>query len=394
MLTITYKQKSMQSNSLPLVITNDHHQFLTSDHQASTVNPKVFHSFLYIGDKEATFQYFTTHFKAGVHVDNFDQAIERIFKLSFEPGNLPDVIFIDTPMNKSKMSSFSFVLKSNKRLAKIPVIYNERHLDTDQIYELISQDIIDEATNINSWDRSFLGKLKYLSTLKKHQYKSFMRIPAKSVQKGWKSYINAACKRIFDIAVSGVLILLLLPVFAAIAIAIKLCSRGPVFYNALRAGRGFKVFKFFKFRTMEVGADNKTDQLAHLNQYQGSNGRPNFLKICNDPRVTKVGQFLRNTSLDELPQLFNVFIGDMSLVGNRPLPIYEASTLTYDEAVERFMAPAGITGLWQVEKRSNEQMSANERIALDIEYARKHNFMLDMFILAKTPMAMIQKANV
>lgn len=138
----------------------------------------------------------------------------------------------------------------------------------------------------------------------------------------------------------------------------------------------------------------KTEQLAHLNQYKDGSGQCSFLKICNDPRVTKVGQFLRNTSLDELPQLFNVLIGDMSLVGNRPLPIYEASTLTHDEAVERFMAPAGITGLWQVEKRSKEEMSANERISLDIEYARKHNFLMDMFILAKTPMAMFQKANV
>jgi lipopolysaccharide/colanic/teichoic acid biosynthesis glycosyltransferase len=384
----------MQTNSLPLLLPNDHHHFLVPNRHEVIITGKSFQSFFYLGDKEATFQYFTAYFKTGVHVESFDQAIQRIFKLSVEPGSLPDVILIDTPLIKSKMNSLSFVLKSDKRLAKIPVIYNERHLDSEMIYELISKDIIDEATNINSWDRSFLGKLNYLKMLKKHQYVSLVKTSKKSTPLNWKKHFNGACKRIFDIVISSVLILLCLPVFAAIAVAIKIDSNGPVFYNSLRAGRGFRVFRFFKFRTMEVGADDKREQLAHLNQYCSQNGQPNFLKICNDPRVTKIGHFLRNTSLDELPQLFNVFLGDMSLVGNRPLPINEAATLTYNEAAERFMAPAGITGLWQVEKRSNEQMSASERIALDIEYARKHNFMMDMFILAKTPMAMFQKANV
>lgn len=385
----------MPTNSLPLIIANNHPNLLAVDERLLEIQqPQLFGSFLYIGDKNATVRYFANYFKTGVHVSGFDEAINKIFKLSADPLHLPEVILIDTPLVKSKMGALSFVLKSNKALSKIPVIYNERHLDVGVIYELISQDLIDEATNINTWDRSFLGKLKYLSMLKQHQHKSILRTSAFHNQKGWKKSFNTFCKRTFDILVSSLLIIALIPVFAAIALAVKIDSRGPVFYNSLRAGRGFKVFKFFKFRTMEVGADKKTEQLAHLNQYKDANGQCTFLKICNDPRVTKVGQFLRNTSLDELPQLFNVLIGDMSLVGNRPLPIYEASTLTHDEAVERFMAPAGITGLWQVEKRSNETMSADERISLDIEYARRHNFIMDMFILAKTPMAMFQKANV
>lgn len=384
----------MPTNSLPYIISQDHQHLLELNQQSHVDSPQLFRSFLYIGDKNATFQYFRTYFKSGVHVESFDEAINRIFKMSSDANSLPDVILIDTPLIKSKLGALSFVLKSNKMIGKIPVIYNERHLNVELIYELISQDLIDESANINSWDRSFLGKLKYLSMLKVHQHKSLQKTSANHLQKGWLKSFNTISKRIFDIAVSLLLLTLLLPLFAVIAAAIKIDSRGPVFYNSLRAGRGFKVFKFFKFRTMEVGADKKTEQLSHLNQYKDTTGQCSFLKICNDPRVTKVGQFLRNTSLDELPQLFNVLIGDMSLVGNRPLPIYEASTLTHDAAVERFMAPAGITGLWQVEKRSNDQMSAEERIALDIEYARKHSFMYDMFILAKTPMAMIQKTNV
>src|SRR5437764_11787437 len=148
--------------------------------------------------------------------------------------------------------------------------------------------------------------------------------------------------------ISSVLLILLAPVFLLIALAIKIESRGPVFYNSKRAGKGYKIFRFHKFRTMEVNADKKIEMLHHLNQYEAEANGAKFFKISNDPRITKVGKFLRNTSLDELPQLINVLKGDMSLVGNRPLPLYEAATLTTNEFVERFMAPAGITGLWQI----------------------------------------------
>jgi lipopolysaccharide/colanic/teichoic acid biosynthesis glycosyltransferase len=118
-----------------------------------------------------------------------------------------------------------------------------------------------------------------------------------------------------------------------------------------------------------------------------------FFKIDNDPRITRVGTFLRKTSLDELPQLINVLLGDMSLVGNRPLPLYEAATLTTDDWAARFMAPAGITGLWQIKKRGQKDMSVEERINLDIVYAKRNNFMYDLWIIANTPYALIQKSN-
>ena len=179
--------------------------------------------------------------------------------------------------------------------------------------------------------------------------------------------------------------------FSLIAIAIRLETRGPIFYNSKRAGRGFRVFKFYKFRTMEVNADAKIAALSHLNQY-GEGAK--FFKISNDPRITRVGRFLRNTSLDELPQLMNVLKGDMSLVGNRPLPLYEASALTTNEFVERFMAPAGITGLWQIKKRGKSDMSTEERIGLDILYAKNSNLLYDLWIMALTPKALLQKTDV
>jgi lipopolysaccharide/colanic/teichoic acid biosynthesis glycosyltransferase len=183
------------------------------------------------------------------------------------------------------------------------------------------------------------------------------------------------------------------PLLVIIGMLIKLTSRGPVLYKSKRAGEGFKVFNFYKFRTMVAGAEEMLDTLHNKNMYNSSKGNPCFFKVSNDPRITKIGQFLRNTSLDELPQLFNVLKGDMSLVGNRPLPLYEAAALTTREWAERFMAPAGITGLWQISKRGKPKMSAEERISLDIAYARSGSTRRDLKILLATPSALIQKQS-
>ena len=134
------------------------------------------------------------------------------------------------------------------------------------------------------------------------------------------------------------------------------------------------------------------DEFAKMKAEDISNA---FVKIENDPRVTRVGRFIRKYSIDELPQLFNILRGDMSVVGNRPLPLYEAEKLTVDNNIDRFMAPAGLTGLWQVEERSRKgKMSADERKQLDIIYGQKYSFALDMKIILKTFTAFIQKDNV
>jgi lipopolysaccharide/colanic/teichoic acid biosynthesis glycosyltransferase len=201
-------------------------------------------------------------------------------------------------------------------------------------------------------------------------------------------------KRVFDIIISALLMVVFSPIFLLVIIALKIESRGPVFYVSKRAGRGYNIFKFYKFRTMITGSNDKISDLAHLNLYNPlkENG-PVFIKIDNDPRITRLGAFLRKCSLDELPQLWNVFRGDMSLVGNRPLPLYEAATLTTDEWAKRFMAPAGITGLWQINKKRKFKMTAEERISLDINYADKSNFLFDLWIMANTPSAVIQRTN-
>lgn len=203
-------------------------------------------------------------------------------------------------------------------------------------------------------------------------------------------------KRIFDIIFSGVLLILLSPFLLLITILIKLESRGPIFYISQRAGAGYKIFDFYKFRTMRSDADRMRDQLKMLNTYYSKDAdasegsSPVFFKIKDDPRVTRVGKILRKTSLDELPQLFNVLKGDMSVVGNRPLPLDEGASLTTDRWADRFLAPSGLTGLWQVSK-NKDNMTFSERIDLDLQYVEESSFSLDMQILLKTLPAMLQR---
>ena len=203
-------------------------------------------------------------------------------------------------------------------------------------------------------------------------------------------------KRMFDIFFASCVLLAISPILLLVALLVKLESKGPIFYYSKRAGNGYQVFDFIKFRSMCVGAESKLVQLAHLNQYSNNTTKQgaSFVKLKNDPRVTKIGKFIRKTSIDELPQLINVLKGDMSIVGNRPLPLYEAEQITKDEWVTRFMAPAGLTGLWQVTKRGKDDMSVDERIALDINYANNYSMLMDLKIILKTLPAMIQKEQV
>lgn len=241
-------------------------------------------------------------------------------------------------------------------------------------------------------------------------------------------------KRLFDVVFSLITLLLLTPLLLTVMAAIKLESKGPCFYSSKRVGTGYKIFDFYKFRSMSTDADKRLSSILSKNQYAkptkiksntctecqslGSMCSPalyiddekicenfykrnlvteqngTFIKIKDDPRVTNVGKFIRNTSIDELPQLFNVLKGDMSIVGNRPLPLYEAEQLTTDEWSERFLAPAGITGLWQVEKRGGGEMSEEERKELDNTYAKNHSLIYDIKLIFRTVPALFQSENV
>ena len=266
-------------------------------------------------------------------------------------------------------------------------------------------------------------------------------------------------KRMFDIVFSALAIVILSPIFIITAIAIRLESPGPILFKSKRVGTNYTIFDFLKFRSMYIDAEERLKELSKdYNQYAAASSDDNhkeeednktitaplgekaeqdmidmgmesmmmisdeevmlvgddfvmaesdfnkqkqedidnaFVKIENDPRITKVGRFIRKYSIDELPQLFNILKGDMSIVGNRPLPLYEAEKLTADSSIDRFMAPAGLTGLWQVEERGKGgNMSAEERKQLDITYGQTYSFMLDMKIIFRTLTAFVQKENV
>lgn len=201
-------------------------------------------------------------------------------------------------------------------------------------------------------------------------------------------------KRMMDVAGSVAAIIVCLPVFLAIAIAIKLTSRGPVLYRQVRLGQYGKRFTFLKFRSMHFENDPSIHE-QYVKQFIGGgvgseqdcDGSPKPYKLIADPRVTRVGRFLRKTSLDELPQFFNVLTGDMSLVGPRPPVIYEYECYDLWHKQRLLTVKPGITGLWQVAGRS--RVTFDEMVRLDIRYARSWSLWLDIKLLVRTPYAVL-----
>jgi lipopolysaccharide/colanic/teichoic acid biosynthesis glycosyltransferase len=204
-----------------------------------------------------------------------------------------------------------------------------------------------------------------------------MRIAENELSPLWKNSLLMGGKRAFDLVVSGSLLLLLSLFFLILAAAVKLTSRGPVFYRWRVVGKGGRPFTGFKFRSMCSNADQVKERLEHLNEMRG----PVF-KLTNDPRVTKLGAWMRRYSLDELPQLYSVLKGDMSLVGPRPPLVTEYVRFSQFQKQKLAVKP-GMTCLWQVNGR-NQVRDFDEWVKLDLEYIRRWSFKLDMWILFKT----------
>lgn len=333
------------------------------------------------------------------------------------------------PVNGPNTAGLQMQLRASNQLTNVPMAVVVDKINSTVRKEALEAGIA-ELFDTKTTDDEFALRADYLIAnppIAPGKEKKLPAIPAYSMP--WN-------KRAFDIFFSSLALLLLSPLFLIIALAVRIESKGPVFYYSLRVGTGYNIFRFYKFRSMYTNADARLKDLKHLNQYQNKpeteqkdDSEPKkqaadkeklllyadnkvmtedeykqyrlqkdgstFIKIKDDPRVTKVGKFIRNTSIDELPQLWNVLKGDMSIVGNRPLPMYEAEKLTTDRFALRFMAPAGITGLWQVTKRGKKgEMSEEERIGLDNDYARNYSLWFDIKLILKTIPALFQKENV
>lgn len=361
---------------------------------------------------------------------------------TFEVHYVKNVVGFDNLIEK--LDSFDLIISEHKlRGLDAPKIY-ERYKKILQQHKIPFMIIADGLSKTERGNLLTLGVSELLTSnfsseilsKKVAFYKNVLQArlsTKKSITR--PEYKIPVAKRVFDMVVAGTALIFLFPVLLIVIVAIKLESKGPFWYKSKRVGTGYRVFDFYKLRSMYTDADQRIKELAHLNQYaieaQDNNkkkektGAPvsgenvtliykdgtemseedylelkrqqaagTFVKFKNDPRITKVGNFIRNTSIDELPQLFNVLKGDMSIVGNRPLPLYEAEQLTSDDCGERFLAPAGITGLWQVEKRGKGDMSEDERKALDNKYAKNFSFWNDIKLILKTIPALFQKENV
>lgn len=358
---------------------------------ASNTNNKL--EFFYIGKKAANIDSLIRTFESGYAAESVSNARSMLKRLLHHSKNIfiPDVIILEISASTDFRELQQF-LATDSLLKGVPVVAEVSGLTEEVIKRARECPFIDEILVLNEQNRSSLiRKIGFLKKVKQQ----FLLEKSFSLEMSLHDHKDrpTIIKRSFDIIVSSSILLAISPIMLLIMAAIRLESRGPIFYISKRAGRGYKIFDFFKFRTMEVDADKKVAALSHLNQYDAAQEGPVFFKVDNDPRITRVGNILRKTSLDELPQLINVLKGDMSLVGNRPLPLYEAASLTTDEWAKRFMAPAGITGLWQVKKRGKKDMSVSERIALDCDYAERYSFLYDMWIMANTPAALMQSSN-
>jgi len=357
------------------------------------------------------------------------------------------ILFYEQNVQAEDITAITYLKKKCKNIYVI-LLTHELTIDDRKMYQKCG---INDTIDVNASITELNKKIQFISD---REGMMFDDAPSKHRILRFKIPL---WKRLFDIFFSALAIIILSPVFIITAIAIRIESKGPVIFKSKRVGTNYTIFDFLKFRSMYADAEQRLKEVAKeagnqyaekeeieekdhqsvitaplgdeaemmmmdmgmesdmmisdeevmlvgddfvvaesdFNKEKEEENNSAFVKIENDPRITKVGKFIRKYSIDELPQLFNILKGDMSIVGNRPLPLYEAEKLTVDSSIDRFMAPAGLTGLWQVEERGKGgMMSAEERKQLDITYGQTYNFMLDMKIIFRTLTAFIQKDNV
>ena len=391
---------------------------------------------LHIGSKV---DYFEIKEENSWSITNLENSVKATKHLKSNKN--PDAIICDYNLPGNNGIFLYDWIRAQRDYDSIPFVLLSKDFNAE-IYKKAFKRGIDEFYVPSVTDpKDIISRLEFLCTYKKP-------IKAKEAPKATEVvYKMPFSKRIFDIFVASSVLLVASPFLLLIIAAIRLESKGKVYYISKRVGR--KTFDFYKLRSMRSGSDELLKKLAEeKNQYkkeesikdstldipcpkcselpkgkscspmmyidtheicdywfnvqkrEAAKNNSTFVKIVDDPRITKVGKFIRNTSIDELPQLINVLKGDMSIVGNRPLPVYEAELLTAGDLSKRFLAPPGITGLWQVELRGKGGiMSEEERMRLDNEYADhfkgdSYSFWYDIKLILRTIPALLQSDTV
>ncbi len=311
--------------------------------------------------------------------------------------------FADTIRNKPELGYhlIGFVDEEWAGIGAVRLSGNEIVADFETLNQYLSENVVDEVVVALPMSKSYQESSRIVSIcevqgitvrflwqffepkLAKAKIESFHNVPVLTLESGSTSNSQQLTKRLLDVFVSATLLILLAPVLLLTALAIKLTSRGPVFFAQERLGFRKRTFRLHKFRTMVPDAEQKLAEIEHLNEVSG----PVF-KIKNDPRVTKIGAFLRRTSIDELPQLWNILCGDMSLVGPRPLPIRDCDGFEEDWHRRRFSVAPGLTCLWQVGGRSS--IPFEQWMQLDLQYIDNWSLWLDFKILLWTVPVVLQ----
>ena len=383
--------------------------------------------FIYLGSTSSIYDYYSRLLEGNlIRIPNSESEISKLSGEGYE-SRMP-IVFVEYDDQRTCAGVVEKFRKYTPGAYLVLLSERERLKEAKKVQSIGFNDLM--ATDIER--KEFREKIQTISFMVQKLYESSVK------EEQVKLFRLPLSIRIFDVAFSLGAILVLSPLLIVTALAIKLESRGKIIYKSKRVGSNYKVFDFLKFRSMYADADKRLKEYNKENQYasneysaeeakveisdeeiagaldenmlvgddfvidEGSylkgineEHKNAFVKLENDPRITRVGRIIRKYSIDELPQLFNVLKGDMSIVGNRPLPVYEAELLTTDKDAERFMAPAGITGLWQVEKRGHGgKLSAQERKGLDIRYAKTFSFWMNMRIILRTFTAFIQKEDV
>lgn len=384
---------------------------------------------IYLGNQATVI----THYREILNFDFFHSG--NYFEIAEESkkyyGKLPLIIFIEKSTIETDKLSISY-LKEEFPAAYLVLVTDK--IEQHEIFEYQQFGISDTSPS-NVYEKRLRNGIDFV-------YRNQdLIISATKKEISLTIYCCPTHKRVFDIVFSSIAVLILLPVLIITIIAIFLESKGPVIYKSKRVGSNYRIFNFYKFRSMYKDSDKRIKEFIKLNQYKDPDQEEfelisghkmkdfdpeivnneellfynddevlpesiylkkkidsennNFVKFENDPRITKVGRIIRKLSIDELPQLINIFKGDMSVVGNRPLPLYEAEKLTTDQYIDRFMGPSGLTGLWQVEKRGDSgRLSPEERKQLDVYYAKNYSMLMDIRIIFKTFFSFVQKENV